>query len=53
VVLHELGHFVGWTELDPNSNADALMALTLGTGVRRTENLDAVFASGGMGVTAV
>jgi hypothetical protein len=46
VVLHELGHFTGWTELDPAANPDALMALTLGTGVRRTEALNTVFAQG-------
>jgi hypothetical protein len=43
VVLHELGHFNGWTELDPASHPDDLMALTLATGVRRTQALDAVF----------
>ena len=32
VVLHEMGHFDGWTELDPATHPDALMALTLGTG---------------------
>ena len=43
VVLHELGHFDGWTELDPLTSPDALMALTLGTGQRRTQDIDAVF----------
>ena len=46
VVLHEMGHFDGWTELDPATNPDALMALTLGTGQRRTQDIDAVFAAG-------
>ena len=46
VVLHEMGHFEGWTELDPSIYPDALMALTLGTGQRRTQDIDAVFAAG-------
>ena len=46
VVLHEMGHFDGWTELDPATHPDALMALTLGTGQRRTQDIDAVFAAG-------
>ena len=45
VVLHEMGHFDGWTELDPASYPDALKALTLGTGQRRTQDIDAVFAA--------
>jgi hypothetical protein len=45
VLLHELGHFEGWTELDPTLHPDALMALTLGTGTRRTQDLDQVFAT--------
>ena len=45
VVLHEMGHFDGWTELDPATNPDALMALTLGTGQRRIQDIDAVFAA--------
>jgi hypothetical protein len=44
VLLHELGHFNGWTELDPVANPDDLMALTLGTGTRRLQALDSVFA---------
>ena len=46
VVLHEMGHFDGWTELDPATHPDALMALTLGTGQRRIQDIDAVFAAG-------
>ena len=46
VVLHEMGHFDGWTELDPMTHPDALMALTLGTGQRRIQDIDAVFAAG-------
>jgi len=46
VVLHEMGHFDGWTELDPTTHPDALMALTLGTGQHRTQDIDAVFAAG-------
>jgi hypothetical protein len=42
VLLHEMGHFNGWTEFDPATNPDALMALTLGAGTRRTQALDAV-----------
>ena len=41
-----IGHFDGWTELDPTTNPDALMALTLGTGQRRIQDIDAVFAAG-------
>ncbi|CAN5572204.1 hypothetical protein BH10PLA2_BH10PLA2_07850 [soil metagenome] len=43
VLLHELGHFAGGTELDPALHPDALMALTLPTGTRRTRDIDAVF----------
>ena len=46
VLLHEMGHFKGWTELDPTLHPDALMDLTLGAGVRRTHDLDSVFANG-------
>ena len=46
VLLHEMGHFEGWTELDPTLHPDALMDLTLGAGVRRTNDLDSVFANG-------
>src|SRR4029077_13022266 len=28
VVLHEMGHFAGWGELDPATHGDDLMALT-------------------------
>lgn len=45
VVLHEMGHFNGWTELDPTVYRDALMALTLGANTRRMRDIDAVFAS--------
>jgi hypothetical protein len=44
VVLHEMGHFAGWGELDPATHPDDLMALTLGAGVRRVGALDQVFA---------
>ena len=37
VVLHEMGQVDDWTELDPPTNPDALMALTLGTGQRRIQ----------------
>ena len=43
VILHEMGHFDGWTELDPQSHPGALMDLTLGTGMRRVQDLDKVF----------
>jgi hypothetical protein len=43
VLLHEMGHFTGGTELDPVIQPDALMALTLATGTRRTWDIDAVF----------
>lgn len=46
VLLHEMGHFAGWTELDPILHPDALMALTLAAGTRRTHDLDAVFEGG-------
>lgn len=46
VLLHEMGNFTGWTELDPTLNPDALMALTLRTGTRRADNIDAVFGGG-------
>jgi hypothetical protein len=46
VLLHELGHFAGWTEVNPALHPDALMALTLGTGTRRTADLDTVFTGG-------
>jgi hypothetical protein len=45
VLLHEMGHFEGWTELDPTLHPDALMALTLGAGTRRTADIDVVFGS--------
>ena len=45
-VLHEMGHFDGWTGLAPTTHPDALMALTLGTGQRRIQDIDAVFAAG-------
>jgi hypothetical protein len=45
VILHELGHFDGWTELDPTLHPNDLMALTLATGERRDQALDAVFAN--------
>jgi hypothetical protein len=44
VLLHELGHLHGWGELDPSIHPDALMSLTLGTGTRRIDALDSVFA---------
>jgi hypothetical protein len=44
VVLHEMGHFAGWTEVDPLAHPDDLMALTLPDGVRRTHALDAIFS---------
>ena len=48
MVLHEMGHFAGWTELDPALYPDALMALTLGTGHRRIQDLNAVFGGSGI-----
>jgi hypothetical protein len=49
VVLHEMGHLVGWRDLDPKTNPESLMSETLGLGQRRTEALDAVFAQGRSG----
>jgi hypothetical protein len=49
VVLHEMGHLVGWRDLDPKTHPDSLMSETLGLGQRRTEALDAVFAQGRIG----
>ncbi len=43
VLLHEMGHFAGWTELDPALHPNALMALSLTAGTRRTQDIDAVF----------
>jgi hypothetical protein len=45
VVLHEMGHFEGWRELDPALHPTALMALSLTAGTRRTQDIDAVFQS--------
>ena len=36
-VMHELGHTLGHSDLDPSSHHDDLMSATLGTGVRRTD----------------
>ncbi|CAN5470697.1 hypothetical protein BH10PLA2_BH10PLA2_08480 [soil metagenome] len=44
VLLHELGHFNGWAELDPATHSDDIMTLTLGTSTRRIDALDLVFA---------
>src|SRR5262249_2801924 len=43
VVLHEMGHMVGWDDLDPATAGNALMNGVLGTGVRRTQDLTTVF----------
>ncbi len=45
VVLHELGHVLGWEDLDPRVNPDELMAETLPAGVRRLSFPDAVDAA--------
>jgi hypothetical protein len=47
VILHEMGHFNGWTELDPSIHPNDLMAITLVAGARRTQALDSVFADRG------
>ena len=41
VVLHEMGHFDGWTELDTSTHPNALIALTVGTGQCRTQDFAA------------
>jgi hypothetical protein len=48
VVLHEMGHLVGRSDLDPSTNPDSLMTEILGVGQRRTEALDAVFTQPGL-----
>ena len=35
-VMHELGHTLGHTDLDPASHADDLMSATLAPGVRHS-----------------
>jgi hypothetical protein len=37
VVLHELGHVLGFEDIDPEENPDDLMSATLDTGVRRLD----------------
>jgi len=34
-VLHELGHVLGYADIDPALEADDWMTATLGTGIRR------------------
>lgn len=41
-VMHELGHVLGWADLDPLAHGDNLMAATLAPGLRRTEFARAV-----------
>ncbi len=36
VVMHELGHVLGFVDLDTTTNPDEVMAATLFTGIRRT-----------------
>jgi hypothetical protein len=45
-VLHEMGHLTGLGDVSPQAHPNNLMDLTLPTGVRRTDGLDAVFARG-------
>ena len=47
VLMHELGHELGYGDLDPDHEADHLMTAALATGVRRLpghSELDHVFA---------
>jgi hypothetical protein len=49
VVLHELGHKLGLSDLDPHLHPDALMSATLPTGTRRMfgeDELDEAFTDG-------
>jgi len=39
VVLHELGHVLGYADIDPALEADDWMTATLGTGIRRLPDL--------------
>jgi hypothetical protein len=45
VVLHEMGHLAGRRDLHGQADSDTLMADALAPGQRRTEALDAVFAT--------
>ncbi|MHC4756894.1 MAG: matrixin family metalloprotease, partial [Planctomycetota bacterium] len=42
VVVHELGHLLGFDDLDAQDNPDALMSPTLTTGVRRLDTSTAI-----------
>jgi uncharacterized delta-60 repeat protein len=46
VVLHEMGHVLGMSDLDPATNPGDLMDATLSVGQRRVDVLDALFAQG-------
>ncbi len=45
VVLHEMGHVAGYSDVNTQSNPNNLMDATLGVGVRRTAGLDVLFAN--------
>ena len=46
VVLHEMGHVAGYSDVSTQSHPNNLMDLTLGVGVRRIADLDVFFANG-------
>jgi hypothetical protein len=49
-VLHEMGHVLGYDDLDPILHPDDLMSATFGTGLRRTPSqsaADSIFATDG------
>ncbi len=51
VVLHELGHKLGLTDLHPHLHPDALMSATLPTGTRRligSDEMDEAFTDGSL-----
>jgi hypothetical protein len=48
VVLHEMGHLTGQSDLSSATNPNDLMADTLAPGIRRVDALDQVFSQGGL-----
>jgi hypothetical protein len=48
VILHEMGHLAGRPDVDGSGSGSDLMADLLTTGVRRTQDLNQVFASGSL-----
>jgi large repetitive protein len=45
-VMHELGHVLGHSDLDPASHVGELMSATLAPGTRSVLAADAIFGSG-------